>query len=139
MKGLIIYNSKKGHTKQYGEQIAEYLKEEKNISAKVVSVDDFKKNDLNEADIVFLGSWTNGLFLLFQHPDKKWVKFVSDLPEFKDKKVGLFTTYNIATGSMFKSMEKKLRGKISEVLIELKSKSCILSEEEKKRIEFILS
>ncbi len=138
MKGLIIYNSKKGHTKKYGEEIGKYLSG-KNWDTKVISIDKFDEKDIRDADIVFLGSWTNGMFLMFQHPDKKWVKFVNKLPEIKDKKVGLFTTYTIATGSMFRSMEKRLKDKITEVMIELKSKSCVLTGEEKKRIEFVLS
>jgi flavodoxin len=138
MKGLVIYNSKKGHTQKYGEEIGKYLLG-KNLDTKVISIDNFKEKDIRDADIVFLGSWTNGMFLMFQHPDKKWANFASKLPEIKDKKVGLFTTYTVATGSMFRRMEKKLKDKISEVMIELKSKSCVLTGEEKKRIEFVLS
>jgi flavodoxin len=138
MKGLVIYNSKKGHTKKYGEEIGEYLREKK-LDTKVLSVAEFKEKDILDADIVFMGSWTNGMFLLFQHPDKKWVDFTRKLPDIKNKKVGLFTTYNVATGSMFKSMERKLKGKISDIMIELKSKTSILTDEERKRIEFVLS
>ncbi len=121
-KAIIIYQSKKGTTKYFGEKIQEFLNTN-NVDTETVSIYDAKPELIKNADYVLLGCWTDGLMIFLQHPDKPWLEFAQSLPEFKDKKVGLFTTYKVATGSMFRRMEKSLKNKISAVDITLKSKS----------------
>ena len=127
---LITYQSKTGITKKYGEEIGKFLSEKK-VKAKVVSVQDFDQKLLKDIDLILLGCWTAGLMIFLQHPDKVWVKFAKELPDLKDKKVGLFTTYKLATGSMFKKMKKHLPGKMEQIQVELKSKNGSLSEQDK--------
>lgn len=127
-KAIIIYQSKKGTTKKFGEEIGAFLSQN-NVGSKVKSVQDFNPDDMATADYVFLGCWTNGMFLMFQHPDKAWAKFAEKLPALDNKKMALFTTYKIATGVMFKAMKKHI--KTSDHLPELKSRNGGLSEQNK--------
>jgi flavodoxin len=126
-KATIIFHSKTGITKKYAQEIAAYLND-RGISIELVSIQEYTNGLLQNSDTVFLGCWTIGLMLFLQHPDKTWAKFASAVPSLKEKKVILFTTYKLATGSMFKKMRKHLDGKISAISAELKSKNGTLSE-----------
>jgi len=133
----IYYLSKTGITRQYGEEIKKFL-ELQNIKSELINVLDYNNEELNNFDYIFLGAWTHGLYIIFQHPDKPWIDFAKQLPDLKEKKVALFTTYKLATGTMFKKMKKHLKGITDNNLIELKSKSDQLSEINKKQLlEFI--
>ena len=123
-KAIIIYHSKTGITKKMGEEIYSFLKEN-NIHAEIYSIQEFKPDMLDDSDLVLLGCWTSGLMLFLQHPEKVWVNFASGLPDLNGKKVGLFTTYKLATGSMFGKMKKHIKGNI---LAELKSKNGKLTD-----------
>jgi flavodoxin len=126
-KAVIIYHSKTGTTKKYGEQIGEYLNN-KGIDAQVTSTIMFRDNMLDEADYIFFGCWTSGLFIMLQKPESSWVNFAKKLPGKPDAKVALFTTYKMLTGSMFRNMYKELKGKFAIPALELKSRSQILTE-----------
>jgi flavodoxin len=126
---IIIYQSKTGITKRFAEEIASYLNE-KGIQSKYLSVNDCSNGEAEKADIVLLGCWTAGFMLLFQHPDRTWIRFAKQLPNMKPKKTALFTTYKIATGSMFKSMRKHLADK-GNFSVELKSRNGKLTDQNK--------
>ena len=133
-KAAIIVNSKTGTTRQYAEEIGAYLKS-KGLDAQVASVQDYSEEILINADYVFFGSWTNGLMVMLQHPDKIWVEFAANLPAKPDAKVALFTTYKILTGSMFRNMSKRLTGKFAAPSLELKSRTGSLSEADKQALD----
>lgn len=78
--------------------------------------------------MILLGCWTSGLFVIMQHPQQDWIEFSKKLPNLKNKKVGLFTTYKLATGSMFRKMRMHLEDRIDNISMELKSRNGILSE-----------
>ena len=63
-----------------------------------------------------------------QHPEKKWVDFANQLPVINNKKIVLFTTYKIATGSMFKKMKERLKCDSKFIKLELKSRNGKLNE-----------
>ena len=127
MKAYILFHSKKGTTNAFGREIGMYLRE-KGIETTVKSIDDYDAQTLAEADIVLLGCWTHGLFLIMQHAAKAWQEFAHSLPNMSDKKVGLFTTYKVRTGSMFKNMKKHLGQNAHHIDMEIKSRSNLLSE-----------
>lgn len=129
-KTLIIYNSHTGITKKYAEEISIYLQDKKNETT-LVSIEEFKPELLKDTDRILFGCWTHGLMIFLQHPDKKWVKFAKSLPEINGAKTGLFTTYKLATGSMFKKMRKVLLIRSIDPVLELKSKNGSLSENDK--------
>lgn len=136
-KALIIYNSRKGTTKKLGEEIGNFFNT-KNINSKVIPIYDFDEKEINEYDYVLFGCWTSGLFVIMQHPQKDWINFTKRLPNLKSKKVGLFTTYKLATGSMFKKMRMPLEDKAGDINLELKSRNGMLNKSNTEKLaEFI--
>jgi flavodoxin len=137
-KATIIVNSKTGTTRQYADEISEYLKS-KGLDSQVASIQDYSEDMLSDVDYVFFGCWTNGLMVILQHPEKIWVEFAANLPSKPDTKIALFTTYKILTGSMFRNMSKQLKGKFAAPSLELKSRNGSLSEIDKQALENLIS
>jgi len=129
-QAVILYQSKTGITKKYAGEIGAFLSE-KGVKTTILPVSDYKAGLTEQADLLFLGCWTAGLMLFLQHPDKVWTDFAQKLPALKGKKAVLFTTYKLATGSMFKNMRKHLGNKGTDLSIELKSRNGKLSPENK--------
>ena len=134
---VILYHSKTGTTKQYAEEISKYLKS-KGLDTQVISIQAYSQDMLNNVDYVFFGCWTNGIMVMLQHPDKEWKDFAAKLPSMPGVKVGLFTTYKILTGSMFKNMYKQLKGKFAAPTLELKSRNGFLSAQDKEKLDSII-
>jgi flavodoxin len=121
MKALIIYNSQKGTTKKYAEKIGRYI-ETFDGKAVVKSINEATAMDVKSCDLLILGTWTSGRFLFGQKPDKAWLDFANRLPRIEGKETVLFTTYKIATGSMFRNMKKELEPKGYKILGCMKSR-----------------
>lgn len=127
-KALIIYHSKSGTTRKFSYEIAQ-LCEQVGLKAKAISIEMFNANDINGVDYLFLGCWTHGHLVFNQHPESEWVEFAKKLPTISDKKIVLFTTYKVATGSMFRKMKKHLNAKPENIQLKLKSRSSKLSSQ----------
>jgi flavodoxin len=132
MKGLVVYHSRTGITKRYGEEIKAYL-QKNGVSADIVSIREFRKEQLGGTDFVFLGCWTSGLMILLQYPEKEWIVFAQSLPDLGKRKIGFFTTYKMATGNMFKKMKKYVVSS-NGIELALKSKTGSLSESDKNQL-----
>jgi len=135
---LIVHRSHTGTTRRLAEEMGAFVAEHE-ITPAVVSVGDCDVERVNEADYVLLGCWTNGLMIIAQHPDQPWIDFARDLPAIPTARVGLFTTYKLATGSMFGQMRRHLAGKVSSFGLELKSRNGHLSDGNKRDLERFLS
>jgi hypothetical protein len=105
----------------------------------MISIYDVQSENIEQAEILLLGCWTSGLFFFLQHPDKTWREYAARFPDLNSKKVGFFTTYKTATGSMFRRMFKNLKGRLAEpVSLKMKSRNGKLSDKNKALIkEFI--
>jgi len=138
MNALVIYYSKTGRTRQMAYELNKCLKEN-NLNSKMISIYDVQPEDITRSDMVLLGCWTSGLFFMLQHPDKTWKEYAAKFPDLNGKKVGFFTTYRTATGSMFRKMYQNLKGKLAEpVSLNIKSRNGKLSVGNKELIkEFI--
>jgi flavodoxin len=119
---LVIYNSKTGTTEQFAAEIGDLLSKS-GIGSKITSIFKFNSDDLVGTDLVLIGCWTSGLMVILQHPERTWVEFAKTLPDLHGKKIVLFTTYAIATGSMFRNMRKHIRCQPSDIVLELKSRN----------------
>ncbi len=137
-KSLIIYNSRTGTTKRFGEEIHEFLIQ-KNIQSQVIPISEFHAEAIHDCDYLFLGAWTHGMMIFLQHPEKKWVEFTQKLPELKNKKIILFTTYKLATGRMFAKMRAKIHCNVSDICLELKSRNGHLNDSQKDELEKIMT
>ena len=134
---VVIYHSKTGTTRKYGEEIANYL-ESIGIDVRLSSTQVFKGEILKDADYVFLGCWTSGLMVMLQHPEKAWVDFAAKFPSMPTAKLVFFTTYKILTGSMFRNMYKQLKGKFTAPSLELKSRNGFFSPADKEKLDSIV-
>ena len=105
----VVYRSATGTTRRLAEEIGAHL-ESRGVTTTVQSVGDADPAALAGVDLVLLGCWTSGLFVVAQHPDEPWLAFVRELPALGKARVGLFTTYKLATGSMFGRMRAALAG-----------------------------
>jgi flavodoxin len=135
---LIIYHSQTGTTRRMGIDIRNFCKAN-GIEPKFLSTSEFTNGSIENTDYLFLGCWTHGLFFFLQHPEKAWVEFAAKLPSLTNQKIVLFTTYKIATGSMFKQMRKHLKCKPENILIELKSRSGDLDKKQEQQLKALIS
>jgi flavodoxin len=131
MKALVVYSSKTGTTEKMASQIAAHLAEN-NMDVKLSSINQVTLNDIEQADRLYMGTWTSGFMLFGQKPEKEWKKFSSNLPVGIRKRTTLFTTYKLLTGSMFKNMRRELSFKGLRIEPNaLKSKTGILTDVQK--------
>jgi hypothetical protein len=105
------------------------------VEATVVSIGDCDPASLDAHDLVLLGCWTSGLFVVGQHPDREWVAFVRMIPALRHPRVALFTTYKLATGSMFGRMRRALAPIGATATLELKSRGGALSDDHRARLD----
>jgi flavodoxin len=142
-KAVVVYRSHSGVTRRYGEAIAAFLTA-KGLAAQVVSVGECDMSTLADADYLFLGCWTSGLFVVRQRPDEPWLAFVRDMPALPaapgaGPKVALFTTYKLRTGSQFPKMRAALAGKTAEPQLQLQSRNGALSTTDEQALEHFVS
>jgi flavodoxin len=138
-KAVVVYRSHSGVTRRYGEAIAAFLTA-KGVSAQVASVGECDMATLADADYLFLGCWTSGLFVVRQRPDEPWLAFVRDMPALPTTrdagpKVALFTTFQLRTGSQFPKMRAALVGKTAQPQLQLQSRHGALSPRDEQALE----
>ncbi len=137
-RALVLFHSRRGTTASYGQEIAGELLQN-GVEATAVPLYSAETVDTTEADTLFIGCWTSGLMFFCQHPEKDFVSYVSKLPDLKDKKVVLFTTYKLLTGSMFRKMSQYLPGNPEVSRVKMRSRSGKLSKDDKGRLYFLSS
>ncbi|MBN2481341.1 MAG: flavodoxin domain-containing protein [Bacteroidales bacterium] len=133
-KALVIYQSRTGITRRFGQEIGQYLSS-KGLDVKVIPIQEYSPGITDEADVVLLGCWTAGWMVMLQSPDRHWIRFTKQLTDLRDKKVALFTTYKLLTGRMFDKMREHLAGKIDDGAPELKSRNGRMSDSLKHLID----
>ena len=133
----IVYRSRTGTTRRLAEEIGAFLAT-RDIEPKVVSIEECDVHTLAAVDYLFLGCWTGGLMVVLQHPDQEWIEFTRRLPAIAGPRVGLFTTYKLASGSIFAQMRKHLASKVPAIGLELRSKTGRLSDTDKQELERFL-
>ncbi len=133
-RAAVVYRSRSGVTRRYAEAIGELLRA-RGVETRVESVGDCDPAALATVDYLLLGCWTNGLFVILQHPDEPWLAFARAMPTASGPRVGLFTTYRLATGTMFAKMREALAGRIPAPTVELKSRDGRLSEANRRALD----
>jgi flavodoxin len=134
MKALVIYHSKTGTTKKMAEAIGEQIQKNQ-MDVVIRSIHEVSEQEIQTASHLYMGSWTNGFMLFGQKPHKDWSNFAFRLQKDNSKKVMLFATYKLRTGSMFSKMQSQLSIKGFRInKAALKSKNGDLSEKHKELI-----
>lgn len=134
MKATILYQSKKGRTAGWARAMAMYLWS-RGVDVSFGAISDFKTEQMTGSDLLLLGSWTSGWFVVNQHPSSLWVEGAEKLPALLPENLVLFATYKVRTGAIFNRMKKHLNlsGVIS--IDTMKSKTGILSEKDKQKLD----
>jgi flavodoxin len=138
LRATVVYRSHTGTTRRYGEAIAEHLRT-LGVDAVASSIADCDPATLAGTDLALLGCWTNGWFVLHQHPDAPWSGWARDLPPLGGAKVVLFTTYKLVTGSMFARMRAELGHAGADVRLELKSRDGTLADGDRRELERLVA
>ena len=115
MNIAIIYDSTTGTTAKAALAMGKTL-EGHGHQCRVQSIAQATPADISQADLVCIGTWVKGLFVILQHPTEGTMQLIDQLDNLKGKKAIVFCTYKIATGSMLPRMAAALEARGAEVV-----------------------
>lgn len=95
MRAIVIYESLTGNTAEAGQLIADELTRS-GVETVANPITEINLQALSEADLVVVGSWTDGLFFFGQRPGR--VGRLAKLPVIDGKKAAVYCTYAINAG-----------------------------------------
>jgi flavodoxin len=119
MKIAIVYDSSTGTTAKAAQRMGKTL-EAHGHQCRVQSISLADPADVSEADLICVGSWVKGLFIIRQHPTEGTMRFIEQLGNLEGKQTVVFCTYKLAVGSTLRQMAKALEGKGAKVLGQFK-------------------
>ena len=96
MRAVVIYESMTGNTERAAELIAEAARDQGAEEVSVYPLTNIGLKDLAEADIVFVGTWVDGLVLFGHRPGR--AGRIRSMPVIDGKRVAAFMTYAIHAG-----------------------------------------
>ena len=82
----------------------------------VVSISAARQDQLLRADLICIGSWVKGWFILRQHPTAGIMNFLQRLDTLAGKDAIVFCTYKIAVGSTLRQMAHGLEAQGARVI-----------------------
>lgn len=113
MKIAVVYASRTGNTRRAAELIGTAVADRGHeVSVQPVDGLDFKA--LAEADLVVLGTWVAGHFVIGQKPGD--ARRLARVPKLTGKQVAIFLTYAINPGSALAKFETLLAREGAEVI-----------------------
>lgn len=119
MEIAIVYDSSTGITERAAEAMGKTL-EEHGHQCQVQSILEADPGSVSEADLICIGTWVKGLFIIGQHPTEGSMMFINRLESLQGKKAVVFCTYKIATGKSLPTMAEALEGKGAQVVGQFK-------------------
>lgn len=119
MKVAIVYDSRTGTTAKAAEAMGKAL-EDRGHQCHVQAVAKADPAEVSRADLICVGSWTQGLFVILQHPTKESLRFIERLGDLSGKQAVVFCTYKLATGKLLPRMAAGLEDKGAKVVGQFK-------------------
>ena len=113
MNVVVIYESMRGHTRSAAEMIAG-VSAPAGIDVTVLEATNLDYGKLAEADLIFVGCWTDGLFFFGQKPGNAF-KFRA-MPVLDRKRVAVFCTYAVNPGKTAQKLAAIMEDKGAEVV-----------------------
>jgi flavorubredoxin len=113
MKAVVIYESLTGNTRKAAGFIGAQL-ERRGVDTTVASITAVPYQALAEADLVIVGSWTDGLVLFGQKPGRSGR--LKKLPYISGKRCAVFCTYAIDAGHVLDKMVALMEDRGAEVI-----------------------
>jgi len=127
MNIAILYDSRTGKTAKAARAMAKIM-EEHGHQCRVQSVTQANPAEVSAADLICIGSWVRGLFIILQHPNEGSLEFISQLENIANKKVVVFCTYLLAAGSTLSQMANALEAKGANVVGKFKYRGPVPNE-----------
>ena len=115
MNIAIVYDSSTGTTAKAAGAMGKTM-EEHGHRCRVQSVAQADPAVVSEADLICVGSWVKGLFIIRQHPTEGTMRFIERLGDLSGKNAVIFCTYKLAIGSTLHQMAKALEKKGAKVV-----------------------
>jgi flavodoxin len=113
VNAIVIYESLTGNTKKAAEFIVDELIAN-GVAAVASPTTDVDYQSLANADLVIVGSWTDGLFLFGQKPAS--AGRLSQIPFLAGKQAAVFCTYALETGKTLEKLEAIIADRGAEVV-----------------------
>lgn len=105
MQIAVVYASRTGNTRRAAELVGTAM-QDRGHAVSVHSVDDLDFKALADADLVVLGTWVAGHFVIGQKPGD--AKRLAKVPKLTGKPVAIFLTYALDPGSALGKLERAL-------------------------------
>jgi peroxiredoxin family protein len=105
MRAVVIYESLTGNTARAAEIIGAVARDQ-GAEVSVYPITNIGLKDLAEADIVFVGTWVDGLIVAGHRPGR--VGRIKSMPVIDGKRVAAFMTYAIHAGKVLEKFERVL-------------------------------
>ncbi len=119
MNVVIVYDSSTGTTAQAAKEMGQKLSEQGH-QCQVYSLVEVDKAAIASTDLLCVGSWVKGLFVIRQHATEGIMQFIEQLDDLAGKKTVVFCTYKISPGSTLRQMAKALEAKGAQVVQQFK-------------------
>jgi hypothetical protein len=114
MKAAILYTSLTGNTRRAGELIAGNLQQEGWGITTVCPLSGLEMAGIQDADMVIIGTWVHGLFVVGQAP---WnLGGIANLPPMRGKLSASFCTFALNPGKSLDKLDRALGGLGTEVI-----------------------
>ena len=106
----IVYDSQTGTTAAAADAMCKKV-EALGHQCRVQAVQQADPAEVSQADLICVGTWVKGLFIILQHPTDGTMQFIDQLDDLTGKKVVVFCTYKLAIGSTLRQMAQALERK----------------------------
>ena len=113
MSAVVIYEGLTGTTARAAGLIAQGLTD-RGLPTRAFPVDGIDYQVLSDADVVIVGSWTDGLIFLRQKPGRPWR--LANMPAISGKKAIVFATYAVDPGKVLDKLVAIVEERGAEVL-----------------------
>jgi flavorubredoxin len=113
MHAVVIYESLTGNTRRAAEMIAAELTDA-GVGASVCPVTQVDYQALSIADVVIVGSWTDGVFVVGQRPGRS--HRLRALPVMDRKRCVVYCTYALNPGKTLAKLSRIMQERGAEVL-----------------------
>lgn len=110
MNIVIVYETSTGTTAKAAEAMGKLFTAQGH-HCQVLSVSRADPAQVVQADLICIGGWVQGLFVIGQHPSGGTLKFIDRLGSLQGKQVVVFCTYKIAAGSTLRQLAKAVEQK----------------------------
>ena len=114
MKAAILFQSLSGNTRRAGELIAANLQQEGWGITTVAPMKQLEMSAIQSADMVIIGTWVHGLFVVGQAP---WgIVAINHLPALRGKLAATYCTFALNPGTTLDKLDSAVSGLGAEVI-----------------------